>query len=33
VVVSPEDTQKGVVYDVRSGATEPARDGTAYGDW
>jgi general secretion pathway protein G len=33
VVVPPEDTQKGAVYDVRSGAAEPARDGTAYGDW
>jgi general secretion pathway protein G len=33
VVVPPEDTQKGAVYDVRSGATEPARDGTVYRDW
>ena len=33
VIVPPEDAQKGAVYDVRSGATEPARDGTAYRDW
>ena len=33
VVVPPADTQKGAVYDVRSGAHEPARDGTSYGDW
>jgi general secretion pathway protein G len=33
VVVPPEDAQKGAVYDVRSGATEVARDGTTYRDW
>ena len=33
VVVAPEDTQKGGVYDVKSGAQGKAADGTAYGDW
>ena len=33
VVVPPEDTQKGGVYDVKSGATERARDGSAYNEW
>ena len=33
VVVPPEDAKKGAVYDVRSGATDPARDGTTYRDW
>jgi general secretion pathway protein G len=33
VVVPPEDTEKGGMYDVKSGAPGKARDGTAYKDW
>ncbi len=33
VVVSPEDPQKGGVFDVHSGASGKARDGTLYRDW
>lgn len=33
VVVAPDDPGKGAVYDVHSGATGNARDGTAYNQW
>jgi general secretion pathway protein G len=33
VVVAPEDPQKGAVYDVKSGATGKATDGSTYSDW
>jgi general secretion pathway protein G len=33
VVVAPEDPQKGVVYDVRSGAQGKASDGSVYAEW
>lgn len=33
VVVPPDDTQKGGVYDVKSGAPGKASDGSAYGEW
>ena len=33
VVVPPENSEKGGVYDVRSGAEGKARDGTAFKDW
>lgn len=33
VTIPPSDPQKGGVYDVKSGARDKARDGTAYGDW
>jgi general secretion pathway protein G len=33
VILPPEDTRKGAVYDVRSGAEDRARDGSAYRDW
>lgn len=33
VTIPPTDPQKGGVYDVKSGARDKARDGTAYGDW
>jgi general secretion pathway protein G len=33
VVIPPEDPQKGGVFDVRSGASGKARDGTLYRDW
>lgn len=33
VTIPPSDPQKGGVYDVRSGARDKARDGTAYSDW
>ena len=32
VTVTPPDFSPGV-YDVRSGATEPAMDGSSYGEW
>ncbi len=33
VLVPPEDTGKGALFDVKSGATGTARDGTPYADW
>ena len=33
VLVPPEDTAKGSVFDIKSGATGTARDGTQYADW
>ena len=33
VLIPPKDTQLGGVYDVKSGASEKARDGTLYRDW
>jgi general secretion pathway protein G len=33
IVVTPQDQQKGAVFDVRSGASGHARDGTAYRNW
>ena len=33
VVIPPDDSKKGSVYDVKSGATGTARDGTAYSEW
>ena len=33
VIVSPEDPQKGGVYDVRSGAQGKASDGSVYAEW
>jgi general secretion pathway protein G len=33
VVVPPTDTQKGAVYDVKSGAKGAGRDGKPYGEW
>ena len=33
VLVPPEDPTKGSVFDVKSGATGTARDGTQYGEW
>lgn len=33
IVVPPEDTQKGGVYDVKSGAQGKAVDGSAYVEW
>jgi general secretion pathway protein G len=33
VSVPPAETGKGTVYDVKSGATGTAQDGTHYGDW
>ena len=33
IVVPPEDVTQGSVFDVKSGASGTARDGTAYGDW
>jgi len=33
VVVPPEDKEKGGVFDVRSGSTERARNGSPFGEW
>lgn len=33
VPVPPDDSEKGKVYDVRSGAQGAAGDGTLYGEW
>jgi general secretion pathway protein G len=33
VLIPPTDTQKGSVYDVKSGAPGTARDGSAYESW
>ncbi len=33
IVVPPDDVRKGSIFDVRSGASGKARDGTAYRDW
>lgn len=33
VVVAPEDPQKGKVFDVHSGSSDRARDGSAYSQW
>jgi general secretion pathway protein G len=32
-IIPPENTDKGAVYNIKSGATGAARDGTAYADW
>lgn len=33
IVIPPANTEKGAVYDIKSGAPGIARNGTAYGDW
>lgn len=33
IIVAPQDGQKGAVFDVKSGATGNARDGTPYANW
>jgi general secretion pathway protein G len=33
VIVPPEDPKQGGVFDVKSGASGEASDGTAFGDW
>lgn len=33
ISVPPDDSEKGKVYDVRSGAQGAAGDGTLYGEW
>jgi general secretion pathway protein G len=33
ILVPPSNGEKGAVFDIKSGATENGRDGTAYGDW
>ena len=32
-IVAPEGLNQGAVYDIKSGATEKALDGTAYAEW
>lgn len=33
ILIQPANADNGAVYDVKSGATGVARDGTAYADW
>lgn len=33
IVVPPTNTEKGMVFDLKSGAPGNARDGTGYADW
>lgn len=33
IIIPPEDPQKGGVYDVKSGGSGTARDGTQFKDW
>ena len=33
IIVPPSDGAQGAVYDLQSGATGPAQDGSSYGDW
>lgn len=33
ILIPPASTEKGVVFDIKSGAPGNAIDGTAYGDW
>ena len=33
IAVAPEETDKGNVYDVKSGAEGAAQDGTSYNEW
>ena len=33
IVIPPEDTSKGAVYDVKSGAQGKASDGTPFAEW
>ena len=32
-IVAPDDPDRGGVYDIKSGSTEKALDGTAYAEW
>ena len=33
ILIPPASTEKGAVFDIKSGAPGNARDGTHYGDW
>jgi len=33
IVIPPAGSERGMVFDIRSGAQGRARDGTLYGDW
>lgn len=33
ILISPSNSEKGAIYDIKSGAQGNAKDGTAYGDW
>lgn len=33
ILIPPASTEKGAIFDIKSGAPGNARDGTAYGDW
>lgn len=33
VLIPPERTEMGAIFDIKSGAPGNAKDGTAYGDW
>ena len=33
ILIPPSNTEKGAIFDIKSGATGNAGDGTAYGEW
>lgn len=33
ILIPPSNTEKGAIFDIKSGAPGNAGDGTAYGDW
>jgi prepilin-type N-terminal cleavage/methylation domain len=33
ILIPPTNTEKGAIYDIKSGAQGNAKDGSAYGDW
>lgn len=33
ILIPPANTEKGAIYDIKSGAPGNARDGSAYADW
>jgi general secretion pathway protein G len=33
ILIPPANTEKGAIYDIKSGAPGVAKDGTAYADW
>lgn len=33
ILIRPSNTEKGAIFDIKSGASGKARDGTSYGDW
>lgn len=33
ILIPPSSTEKGTIFDIKSGATGSSKDGTAYADW